>query len=158
MQPQVDLNTFLSIGGTIGRQVFRAGVVEHMVDYRSHFGVSPSICLLLWNRCQRSVHMPSNARPKHLLWALLHLKVYGTESTAARMCGTTRKTYRGWVRQILKVIAGMSPQVVRVRAALFTSCFDWQCFCLQPCRSKFPADSLVQPISERSWQNLQGHS
>ncbi len=39
---------------------------------------------------------PKDARPKHLLWALLFLKVYATESINSLICGADEKTCRKW--------------------------------------------------------------
>ena len=61
--------------------------------FKSQFGVSWFICEDLWNLLDD--HKENQSREaKHLLWALLFLKVYGNESTYSRIAGTLSKTFR----------------------------------------------------------------
>jgi hypothetical protein len=50
-------------------------------------------------------------RPKHLLWTLLFLKVYGTEILSA-LAKTSRKMFRKWYWLVLPLIAEMDTYVV----------------------------------------------
>ncbi|KAG9399900.1 hypothetical protein AC1031_011321 [Aphanomyces cochlioides] len=61
--------------------------------FKSMFGVSPSIASILWKDLQPT---PSDAKPCHLLWALLFLKVYATEHVHAALCQVDEKTFRKW--------------------------------------------------------------
>ena len=70
-------------------------------EFRSLFGVRPDVCSDLWKRCD----LPPKTEPKHLLWALVFLKVYCSEGVACVIVGTSRKTYREWVWPILGAIA-----------------------------------------------------
>ena len=45
--------------------------------------------------------------PKHLFWALLFHKTYGTEAVLAARVRTTPKTYRSRVRQMVIAIASL---------------------------------------------------
>jgi hypothetical protein len=57
--------------------------------------------------------MPKCARPKHLLWALLLLKVYGTETLLSSFVGgVTEKTYRKWAWCFIDGIAKLESAVV----------------------------------------------
>lgn len=107
----LNIYTFLRIGGGMANnKTFRAGVSEHMMEFRSLFGMGPDVCLDLWHRCRQS--MPAKATPKHLLWALHFLKVYGTEANMSSRAKTTRKTFRKWVRKMLGAITAICPYVV----------------------------------------------
>ncbi|KAI2499167.1 hypothetical protein MHU86_15319 [Fragilaria crotonensis] len=53
-----------------------AGVPDR--DFRSHFGVSPTVCFMIWEKCKSSF-LVHNVLPRHLLWALMFLKIYATE-------------------------------------------------------------------------------
>lgn len=108
----VDIYTFLRIGGGMANKVFRFGVVEHMREFRSLFGMAPVTCVDLWKHLHRNSKLPKKATPKHLLWAVLFLKVYGTETDMSSRVRTTRKTFRKWVRKMLIAIAGLKPIVV----------------------------------------------
>ena len=78
-------------------------------DFRYLFGVSADTCSVIWNLCD----FPPGTEPKHLLWALLFLKVYGKESTMVTIVGgPTRKTFRKWVWLVIGGIASMVPSVV----------------------------------------------
>ena len=52
-------------------------------DFRALFGVGANICSIVWNLCD----FPIGTEPKHLLWALLFLKVNGTESVLITIAG-----------------------------------------------------------------------
>ena len=46
---------------------------------RSCFGAPGDIIADIWNRIEADGDLQDGARPKHLLWALVFLKVYSTE-------------------------------------------------------------------------------
>jgi len=107
-----NIYTFLRIASDIARTELRIGVGEHDREFRSLFGAAPSSCLLLWRMLQQRRVLPPLAMPKHLMWALLFLKSYGTEFCNAGRAGTTRKTYRKWVKLMLRSITALTPTVV----------------------------------------------
>lgn len=73
--------------------------------FRSFFGTSPIICSSLWGLLAGS--RPAYSQPKHLLWALMFLRLYNTEHIHARLAGVDEKTFRKWswafVREIAKI-------------------------------------------------------
>ena len=64
------------------------------IAFGACFGMSPNLCVHVWDEIEDA--LPSAVMISHLLWALLFLKVYGTEDTMAVMVQTTWKTYRKW--------------------------------------------------------------
>jgi hypothetical protein len=44
-------------------------------SYRPHFGVGPRVTAIIWSKTTK----PDGAKPHHLLWTLLFLKVYASE-------------------------------------------------------------------------------
>jgi hypothetical protein len=80
-------------------------------SFKAKFGTSPEVCSELWERLQP--HQPKGALPKHLLRALLFLKLYCSEDVLSDMAGTTRKTFRKWLWLMVKAISKVKPQVVR---------------------------------------------
>jgi len=118
------------LGGEImGRDP--AGKSEPVFEKRwmSFYGVSPTVCFDLWNQLCVPVDPPSghelcSAKPEHLLWALLWLKVYGNETELARLCGATggaidEKTFWKWTRIFVTRIAYLLPDVVSGIVAAF---------------------------------------
>lgn len=61
-------------------------------DFRSLFGVSPVVASLLFADIDKIVQF--RAQAKHLLWALLFLKVYSTEAIHCAIAGADPKTFR----------------------------------------------------------------
>ena len=81
--------------------------------FLAHFGTTPGICAYLWKTI--TLH-PKDPSPKyfHLLWALLFLKLYETESVLAGMVGgVDEKTLRKWVWFMLEKIDGLKPRIIR---------------------------------------------
>ena len=78
--------------------------------FKAHFGVTPEVCAEVWY----SIKKPTNARPKHLLWALLFLKLYETEDVLiAKLQVKSRETLRKWVWVMVQAIAGLSKSKIR---------------------------------------------
>ena len=61
------------------------------------YGCSPEICAILWNIVERQCSIYDNVRPKHLLWALLFLKLYLPIQAAVAFIGCDEKTYQHYV-------------------------------------------------------------
>ena len=81
----------------------------------AHFGTTPGICAYLWKAI--SFHLNEkdpSPRYFHLLWALLFLKLYETESVLAGIVGgVDEKTLRKWVWFMLEKIDGLKPRIIR---------------------------------------------
>jgi hypothetical protein len=80
-------------------------------SFKAKFGTSPEVCSELWERLQP--HQPKGALPKHLLRALMFLKLYSSEDVLSDMVGTMRKTFRRWVWLMVQANLKIKPQVVR---------------------------------------------
>ena len=78
-------------------------------DFRAGFGVSPVVCCLVWRHiCDDE----SSLLPEHLLWALLFLKSYKTETVLASIVETYKKIYRKQVFKIIESISSLSEFIV----------------------------------------------
>lgn len=73
--------------------------------FRAFFGISPKLCEIIW--CQIE-DKPFGSKPKHLLWSMLFLKTYSTESINAAIVKADEKTYRSWVWRFVALLAGLS--------------------------------------------------
>lgn len=78
--------------------------------FRSHYGTSPGVCAILWNDIKPV--LPGYLQFTHLLWALMFLKVYASESVLASKIGVVEDTYRDKIWPIVKAIASLKQKVV----------------------------------------------
>lgn len=69
--------------------------------FRGLFGCNPMICSIVWNLL--TVHCGSH--PEHLLYALLLLKTYPTETTMRAITGRDEKTLRKWAWTYINLMA-----------------------------------------------------
>ena len=84
-------------------------------QFRSHFGTTPTVCLIIWERLDpyeniRPIH--KGVKLKHLLWALLFMKIYGTEHFHSSLTGVDEKTFRKWSWIFVDAIADLEYEVV----------------------------------------------
>ena len=70
--------------------------------FASLFGVTPKVCSIVWRKI--SHQFTNRIEPKHLLWALLFLKCYGSESVHSALTGVDEKTFRLWVWRVVPSI------------------------------------------------------
>jgi len=84
------------------------------------FCVDPEVVHRTWVLLDVPVHADgelSHAEPKHLLWALLFLTVYGLEAQMAKLVGkegmaVDEQTFRKWSKIFVERIALLASQVV----------------------------------------------
>lgn len=82
----------------------------NMRRFRANYGTSPGVCAILWNLIKPV--LPRWFKFPHLLWGLIFLKVYATESVIAPKLGVDEKTYRDYVWPVVKAIASVKSKVV----------------------------------------------
>jgi hypothetical protein len=97
-------------GGAVGSTV-------NQRRFHYHFGVSPLVCAIIYNRVKNSEHKVVGSRPHHLLWTLCFLKTYVTEGVLATMLHSTEKTVRKWVWKWIDAIHELD--VVRIGELLY---------------------------------------
>lgn len=79
---------------------------------RGHFGASIAIITAIWNEIEASVDAPG-AMPKHLLWALVFLKIYASEEVHCRLVGwTDSDTFRKWSWYFVEKIADLKDTII----------------------------------------------
>ena len=69
-------------------------------QFASFFGCTPAVAAAIWNRIEKKdeIDVDPNFTPTKLLWTLLFLKTYLSETVLATLCrGCTEKTLRKWV-------------------------------------------------------------
>lgn len=84
--------------------------------FLDYFGTRPEIASSIWARIELKRSLPKNAMPHHLLWALLFMKVYGTERVMCDMVSTPAVdpyTFRNWTNFFIKELAKLANEEVR---------------------------------------------
>jgi len=79
------------------------------------FGTSPAVVAWIWNRLKpyETLDEPGRMEPKHMLWGLLLMKVYGKEEQMLALAGgVDNKTFRKWAWLFVDAIASLEPEVV----------------------------------------------
>ena len=89
--------------GVLGDDIFkRAHGLSHVVRIRRFsalFGATPIACNRAWKMIEN--YLPPGCLPKHLLWAMIFIKIYATEHVNATITESDEKTFRKWVWIIL---------------------------------------------------------
>lgn len=94
----------------------RARSLDDKRRYRAFFGCSSDVTTSLWLKLQPQWHINIMARPKHLLWSLVFLKVYASEIALSAMVGSPdEKTFRKWTQLFVDAISWLEADVVCLR-------------------------------------------
>ena len=87
--------------------------------FRSHFGVTPEICAHVWGLLDPTT-LPEHTEKKHLLWSLMFLMLYETESINCTMVGgVDEKTFRSWSWLLIDEVSMLEGDVVLSDCLLF---------------------------------------
>lgn len=77
------------------------------------FGASSVVVAELWNMIKNDGEITSGGRLKHLLWALIHLKVYSTVEIHCSIAGwPSRTTFAKWAWYFVERIAKLKDDVI----------------------------------------------
>lgn len=88
--------------------------VERGEKFRACFGAPSGVVADMWNRIEPTID-ESGAHPKHLLWALVFLKVYSTEEIHCSIVGwPSTRTFRKWSWYFVKKISDLEEEVIRL--------------------------------------------
>jgi hypothetical protein len=91
----INVGTFIAVGRPYithhGRLLSQR--TEHG-KFKSFFGASAEVCFDVWYKLDPQINISRSAQPKHLLWALMLVKVYATEEVLAKLACCDEKTYR----------------------------------------------------------------
>jgi len=81
--------------------------------WKATFGASPEVISKLWYLCDPVNHLPNGVEPVHILWAMLFLKLYMSESVHAQMVGgVDEKTFRKWSGLFIDLMSYQESKVV----------------------------------------------
>ena len=104
MKLKLTEEAFLHLGTQV---ITKATTRDSSVDdrtYKAFFGVSAGIVAECWEAIECS--LPKGKHPKHILWALLFMKLYLPEDATIAILGTSKPTMRKWVWTVIRAIAG----------------------------------------------------
>lgn len=87
---------------------------EGLRSFKARFGCSPDVCSVLWEMMSIRRTKPRNMTPKHLLWALLFMKTYNSETMLSGLLDVERKTFRKWIWLVIRQIQRLKRKVVSV--------------------------------------------
>ena len=65
------------------------------------------VCICVWGELKQSMLVEDACKPKHLLWVLIFLKTYTTESSLAVAIGVDEKTLQKWIFIIIYAISDL---------------------------------------------------
>ena len=89
----MDASSFLKLGLSLFSEAAQS---RSHATQNQHFkavrGVHPTVCVIVWGELKWSMLVKDACKPKHLLWALIFLKTYTTESSLAVAIGVDEKT------------------------------------------------------------------
>ena len=78
------------------------------------FGVTPHVCSMIWNYLIKFLLLPKSAYPYHLLYSLMWMKTYKTESVLSSIARVGEKTFRNWCWDFIYAISLLEEYVVRL--------------------------------------------
>ena len=99
--------------------------------YKAVFGASSAVVAELWIRILQRGPIEDGGRPKHLLWALVFLKIYATEELHCSIVGwPSTKTFTKWSLYFVKRISDLKEDLIKLEnrfeglgAICTTNCF-----------------------------------
>ena len=84
----------------------------HERTFKTLFGASVGCLAMIWSLLGDSHTRKLRFEQKHMLWAFMWLKQYGTETVLSGTVGCTEKTFRERVRVVLAEINRLYTDVV----------------------------------------------
>ena len=89
----MDVSSFLKLGMSLSSEVAQSD--RSHATQNQHFkaicGVHPTVYAIVWGELKQSILVEDACKPKHLLWALIFLKTYTTESSLVVAIGADEK-------------------------------------------------------------------
>ena len=104
----MDASSFLKLGLSFSEAARsdRSHATQNQ-RFKALCGVHPTVSAIVWGELKRSMLVEDACKPKHLLWVLIFLKTYSTESSLAVAIGADEKTLRKWIFIIIYAISDL---------------------------------------------------
>jgi hypothetical protein len=101
---------FLCIGNAMMGLESKLSASTERRKFRATFGTSPAVCSLLWEMLLPVTTI--STKPVCLLWGLMFLKLYNSESAHCNIARVDEKTFRNWSWFFVNAIADLADDVV----------------------------------------------
>lgn len=101
----IDSKVFLNIGCSYVKHNINGSRITGYRRFRAFFGVDPIVCSIVWEQLKND--RPPRSKPKHLMWALMFLKIYTTENVFRGIVGVDEKTWRKWIWIFIDLMASL---------------------------------------------------
>ena len=88
----------------------------------------PTVCAIVWGELKWSMLVEDPCKPNHLLWVLIFLKTFITESSLAVAIGVDEKTLRKWIFIIIYAISDLEDDWVGSLCSQDSSDVSNNCF------------------------------
>lgn len=98
--------SFYELGCSYMGHDIKKSVIVGTRRFKSFFGMSPNICSMIWSLLKEK--MPSESKPKHILWCLFFLKQYTVEHVRRTVFDTDEKTVRNWSWIFVELLADLN--------------------------------------------------
>ena len=148
----MDAFSFLKLGMSLfseAAQSDRSYVTQNQ-QFKVICGVHPTVCMIVWGELKWSMLVKDACKPKHLLWALIFLKTYTTESSLAVAIGVDEKTLQKWIFIIIiYAISDLEDDWVGSLCSEDSSDVSNNCF---------STDQMGEQVSWIPWQIMPGDS
>ena len=118
------------------RQIWRRANKERAVsteehEFRTFFGVSVEIFLTTWNLLEKKHYLPPDGTIEHMLWALMFMRVYASESVLCALAGGIDKnTFKKWTWPFIEAIEMLQLDIVSSQRLLYTYLIALTCYLL----------------------------
>ena len=104
---------FRRLGNEILKRKRQVASATEMIRFRATFGATPKIILTAWNLILSMTELMKGAKPVHLLWALMFMKLYCSEPVLATLAGAVHEqTFRKWSWYFVEQIANLQYSVI----------------------------------------------
>ena len=100
-------STFLTHGESLLKCSPYLSSISRGRRFRATFGTNPYVCSKIWRLLHEGGILPRKGKPEHLLWALMFMKLYGSETIHASLTGTNETTFRKWSWLFVSAIADL---------------------------------------------------
>lgn len=110
MKPSFDDVFFTRIGGEIINRDGIASETTRERNFSAFFGTTATVCVTLWALAEVE---DSSTKPVHLLWGLMLMNLYASESVLCTLTGgVDEKTFRKWSWIWITAVGALSDTVV----------------------------------------------
>src|SRR6056300_1292344 len=92
-------------------------------DWATFYGIAPEFASNVWNKLVARGRIPNAAKPKHLLFAYIFLKVYSGDKPMSKIVGCHFNTFSKWAWIFIRLVHGLHQEVIRFENRLIN--WDW---------------------------------